>query len=204
MCHRKLVWEKNKMDTRSVFGLLAGALWLFGYIPFTTAVYGFDLWQGPITPTQPSIATWVIFFLLDLIVLAGMYQKRTVNWQIIVATIGALWLATLSFFYGVSTWTTIDLVCLLGAVCGIGLWSWYKEANWGIVIGQTAMVIGVIPTVISAWGNPTRENLLAWSIGTLSCFFQLAATRSFTVAALTQPIGFFIIEASVMVVLLVR
>ena len=196
--------SEQRIDVRTVFGWIAAALWLFVYIPYSLAVFGFDLWKGPITPAKPAIATWLIFFVLDVVVLVGMYAKNELNWQICVATAGALWTTVLAYMYGVSGWTPIDTVCLTGAALGVVLWSYFREANWGIVIGSTAMVIGVVPTVISTWIDPSHENLIAWSIGTLSCVFQIASVRSLTIAALAQPIGFFIIEASVALALIIK
>lgn len=192
------------MNARKIFGLLSTTLWLFGYVPYVLGFYGLDLWGHYITPTQPEKATWFIFLLLDTVVLVGMYTKRAFNWQIVIATIMALGIWVYSCFYGVPGWTVLDSVCVAIGMLGLVLWYLNRDANWGIVINTIGLVVGVIPTVVSVWHDPTHETIYGWIFGLTSCVILITITKPRTVANLTQPIGFLITEASVVAALLMK
>ncbi len=114
---------------------------------------------------SPAKASWLIWTLLDIITISGMYLKgASINGQLIMGSTNALIITILSLKYGESGWKKRDKYCLAGAFGGIVLWVLTSEPIFGIIISLGIMFIGAIPTLFGAWDDPTRENRLAWTL----------------------------------------
>lgn len=184
------------MDLKHVLTLIAGVLFLLGFVPYIRAIV-----RGE---TKPAKASWVIWATLDTITLAGMFFKNAINGQIIGAVIGAWVVVILALIYGTRGWTKLDKYCLGGAVLGIALWVAFDNPVFGIVVSNIVVFLGAIPTFKSAWGDPSREDKMAWTIYWLSCVFAVLAIPAWTLADATQPVIFFVIETVMMYILYVR
>lgn len=184
------------MDLKHVLTLIAGVLFLLGFVPYIRAIV-----RGE---TKPAKASWVIWATLDMITLAGMFFKNAINGQIIGAVIGAWVVVILSLIYGTRGWTKLDKYCLGGAVLGIALWVAFDNPVFGIVVSNIVVFLGAIPTFKSAWGDPGREDKMAWTIYWLSCVFAVLAIPAWTLADATQPVIFFVIETVMMYILYIR
>lgn len=179
--------------TLSIF---AGLLFVIGFIPYIRAILRKE--------TKPVKVTWLIWASLDTITLVGMFFKNTVNGQIIGAVIGGWVIVVLALKYGTSGWTKLDKFCLGGAILGIVLWQMFDNPVLGIITSQSTMFLGSIPTFVSAWKDPSREDKLAWTIFWISCVFAIIAISHWTLADATQPIMFFAVETTMMFILFIR
>ncbi|MDO8599627.1 MAG: hypothetical protein Q7S02_05975 [bacterium] len=175
---------------------VAGILMMAGFVPYIRAILRKE--------TKPSKASWVIWTTLDTITLAGMIAKGTVNGQLIGAIIGVYVTVGLALKFGSPGWTRLDRACLGGAVLGIALWAITANPIAGIVTSCSVIFLGSIPTFVSAWEDPSRENTLAWTLYWCSCVFALAAIPRWTLADALQPITFTAVETTMVVILLVR
>lgn len=110
----------------------------------------------------------------------------------------------LALRYGTPGWTRIEQAALVGAVVGIVLWYVFDDATFGIVTSQIVTFVGAIPTFLSAWEDPNRENRTAWTILWLSCVCAVLAIPAWTLADAAQPITFFTIESAMVAVLFLR
>lgn len=187
-----------------ILSVIAGVLFVAGFVPYALAILGRDIWFQKIKPTKPARASWIIWVSLDTITLAGMYAKNTVNGQILGAVIGGLMIIALVLKYGTPGWTKLDAYCLGGAAFGIILWQMSGEANFGIVVSNLVVFLGSIPTFISAWKDPSHENKLAWTTFWISCVFAVIAIPQWTLADATQPVTFFAIQSIMMYILYFR
>lgn len=153
--------------------------------------------------TKPAKASWVIWAILDTIILAGMWTKETLNGQIIGAVCG-VWIVVIMMFryrYGTPGWSKLDIFCLIGAGLGIFLSWFFNEATVGIVMSSTVVILGSIPTFVSAWKDPTRENRTGWTMVFISCVLALLAIPKWTIADAAQPISFMVVEVIMMYLL---
>src|SRR5689334_7666477 len=112
-------------ELKSMISVLAGILFIIGFVPYILAI-----WRGD---TKPAKASWIIWASLDTITLAGMFVKGTMNGQILGAVIGAWIVVVLALLYGTSGWTKLDKFCLSGAVLGIVLWQLFSNPVLGII-----------------------------------------------------------------------
>jgi hypothetical protein len=181
---------------KEILSILAGLLFIVGFVPYIRAILRKE--------TKPAKASWIIWASLDYLVFAGMIAEHTVNGQILGAVIGATIIIGLALKYGTPGWTNLDKFCLGGAVLGITLWQVLGNPTFGIVTACTVALLGSVPTFLSAWKDPSRENKLAWTIFWISCVCAVIAIPHWTLADAAQPITFFIIESTMMCILFIR
>jgi len=186
----------HAVTPRDLFSGIACVLFLGAFLPYIIATLR--------KKTKPMKATWIIWWVLDIITLAGEYAKHSINGQIIGAVAGAGIVVVLALKYGTPGWTRLEKLCLAGAFVGVAIWGLTNDPVWGILICSGVIFGGSIPTFISAWTDPKRENKLAWSIYFTSCFPAMLAVPRWTLADAAQPINFLIIESIMMYILYIR
>ena len=70
-------------------------------------------------------------------------------------------------------------------------------------VSNVIVFIAAFPTFKTAWKEPEKEDLVAWTMYFISCVLALFAIPAFTLGDIAQPLTFFVIE-SVMMILLWR
>lgn len=174
------------MDYRYIFGVAAGILILASYVPYIHSIF-----QGR---TKPMKSTWISLALLDTLMIASLFAKHAVSAQIAGSLIGIWTLAILSVPYGMPGWRTIDTVTLIIAFIGAALWWYEQDAMFGLIGSTVAYFVSYIPTFVSAWEDPTREDRLAWMMCFISCIFALIAIPIWNFEHAIQPVSFFVSE----------
>lgn len=181
---------------KETLSILAGVIFLLAYIPYIRAILRKE--------TKPAKASWLIWASLDTIALVGLVVKHAVNSQIIAAVCGAWIVVILSLIYGKSGWSWLDKLCLVVAVFGIMLWQLFHDPIFGIVISMIVHVLGSIPTFISAWQDPSREDKLAWTLFWISCVLTVLIIPAWTLVDTIQPFAFLFVESVMVYIVFVR
>lgn len=181
---------------QSIMSATAGVLAIIGYIPYIVSILH--------RATRPAKATWIIWASLDIITLLSMYAKGAVNGQIAAVTLGTSIVAILALRYGTPGWTKLDLICLGGAVVGVVVWQWFGNPTLAIVTSLSVIFIGSVPTFVSTWHDPSKEDKLAWTIYWFSCIAAVAAIPAWSLPHAAQPLTFFAVTAIMMCLLYVR
>lgn len=184
------------MNTKDILSVVAGVLFVAGFVPYIRAILA--------GTTKPAKASWIIWASLDTITFAGMCAKHSVNGQIVGAIIGAWIVVILALKYGTPGWTRLDKFCIAGAVSGIALWSIFSNPTLGIVTSLSVVFIGSIPTFVSAFNDPRREDKVGWTIFWVSCVCAVIAIPEFTLEDAAQPITFCLIETIMMYILYIK
>lgn len=192
------------MDIKNVLSVIAGIVFIAGFVPYVLAILGRDIFLQKIEPTKPAKASWIIWISLDSITLAGMCAKDSVNGQIIGAVVGGWVVVAFALKYGTRGWSNLDKFCLAGAFLGIVLWKAFDNPIMGIVTCQAVTFIGSIPTFASAWKDPGHEDKLSWTIFWISCSCAMLAIPHLTIEDIAQPTTFFLIETTMMYILYLR
>jgi hypothetical protein len=182
----------------NVLSLLAGLLNIGGIVPYIAAILSRH------KKSEPSIASWLVWAILDCIVLLGMLNKHTANGLIIVSALGSCSIFLLSLKFGFIHWTKIEIASLIGAGIGIILWIISGDSNFGIAACLGANLIAAFPTFKSAWYNPEKENRPAWTIFWIASLVCIAAIRHLTFADAAQPICFALDRTVMMFILYLR
>ena len=147
--------------------------------------------------TQPTRGSWITWAALDLALLAGMFDKHTLNGQVVVGTVTSSITALMSFRWGKPGWSTLRLagkkipiekICLGTLPFGLVLWWFTRNADWNIVVSNALIAFACLPTYASMWEDPTRENRSAWTLAFISSLVLLPAIHAWTIADATQPL----------------
>ena len=184
------------MNTKDILSIVAGVLFIAGFVPYIRAIL--------VGSTKPAKASWIIWASLDTITICGMAVQHSLNGQIIGAVAGAWIVVALALKYGTRGWTWLDKFCLIGAVIGIILWKAFNSPTLGIVTSNGVIFLGSIPTFVSAFKDPTKEDKLGWTIFWLSCICAVVAIPHLTFDDAIQPIVFCSIETIMMFLLFVN
>lgn len=134
----------------------------------------------------------------------GMYFENSLNGQIIGATLGVWVVVIFALKYGTSGWTGLDKFCLGCAFVGIVLWQVFSNPIIGIIMSLIVGIIGSIPTFVSAWKDPSKEDKVAWTLFWISCIFTTVAIPMYDMANAAQPLSYLAIECTMMYLLFIR
>jgi hypothetical protein len=181
---------------KEIISVLAGILSIVSYIPYILAILR--------KQTKPAKASWIIWACLDTIVFAGMISAKTVNGQMMGVVAGVWIIAALSLKYGIPGWTRLDKICLCGAGIGIAVWQIFSSPVLGIVISLGMNCVGSIPTFVSAWKDPSRENKLAWTMAFVVSAITVVIIPRWTLADASQPFVFLALQTVIMYLLYIR
>lgn len=184
------------MSIRAVLSILAGLLAVLSYFP-----YGLAIWRKQ---TKPSRATWLIWSTLDIVIWFGMFAKNAQNIQMSVVVVGALIITILALRHGKPGWSRIDIFCMACGCVGIILLLFLSNPIVGLSVGLVVNMIGSIPTLISSWQDPTRENRAGWLLMSLSSLCATLAIPSLTIADAGQPITFLFLGSVMIYILFLR
>src|SRR3989344_1494938 len=185
--------EDRIMTVKDIFSMLGGICAIAGFVPYIRAIL--------LKQTKPAKATWVIWATLDTITFFGMYSKHALNGQMIGIVTGVWVVVVLALKDGDPGWTKLDKSCYCGAFVGIILWVAFDSPVIGIMISLSIVFLGSIPTFVSAWKDPSREDKLAWTIYFASCIFTMFGIQNWTLEETAQPITF-LVDETVMVYIL--
>jgi hypothetical protein len=169
-----------------IAGVVAGILALVGYIP-----YIFETIRGV---TRPNQATWIIWTIVGGL-LAFSYladQGLSSSWLPLGYFVGPLIVAILTFKYGYSSWSKLDIICVVAAVISIIPWFLSSNPTYTLLINIFIDSTGAIPTLIKTYHEPETEDLTAWIIFFIANTTQLFAVTTWGVASL-YPIYLFIL-----------
>ena len=176
--------------------LLSSILFLSAFLPYIWAIVHHQ--------TVPSPVSWAIWGCVDTLALLAMKKEKAVNGTIVGAVFGAWTITVLALFFGKPTMGSIEWVSIAGAALGIFLWKKTGNARLAIICSQAATFIAAIPTFVGAYRNPLQEDPIAWTIWLVSCICALIAIRKWDLANALQPLTFTAIEATVVVLVVIR
>ncbi len=182
------------MSSRHVLSDLAGVIVIAAYFPYIRAIRR--------QSATPAKASWLIWAVIDSLLLYGMFVRHVVNGQIL-GTVAVIWLVVvLAFFYGEAGWSRLDKMCLAGAVVGLVLI--LVNPTWSIVLLAITSFVGAIPTFYSTWRDPAREDRVTWAMYWVSCVLTVVAIPSWSASAGAQPVSFLIVQTTMVYLLFVR
>ena len=169
-----------------ILGIIAGILALVGYIPYIyTTVRG---------KTRPNKATWIIWTVIGgLIAFSYLFEgdKNTI-WLPLGYFIGPLIVAILSFRYGYSKWSKLDIACLVVGALSIIPWIILDNAIFTLLINVFIDATGAVPTLVKTYFEPETEDLTAWLIFFVANTLEVFAIEQWNLAAI-YPLYLFIL-----------
>jgi hypothetical protein len=180
---------------KSIFAFLSFFFSLMFYIPYAWSIQRDDA-------TKPTLSTWFMWFLNDLVILSGIILNGTIVWQMVAYTLGSLIILCICIRKKVpfGNWTTLDYMCL-GILLLALLLSFFAGPNEAIFWGLVAFTVGTIPLTINLWNDPSREPLFPWIVVLFGGFFGVLAIPSNTIADALTPIWMFLIQIGIVLLI---
>lgn len=186
------------IDPLLIFGLLAGALSLIGYLPYLN-----DTLRGR---TQPQRASWFIWSVLSCIALAA---------QIFEGAGSSLW------FAGVQCGATCviflaalprgvgglmhkrDRKVIVAAGIGIALWIATDTPGYALGISIAVSLLGGAVTVQKAYAAPESETLGTWVLSLAASICALIAVGGLSPILLAYPAYLLTLNGAIVAAILV-
>lgn len=165
------------------FGALAAILTCVGYLP-----YLIDTLLGK---TAPQRASWLIWSVLSLIVLATQIAEGAKGALAFVTlqSAGTVLIFGLSVFVGRERYLNPrDYMALGAAAIGLGLWYAVGESAYALAIVVGISFSGGILTIRKAFQRPASETLATWILFFLSALSATLAVGSSDPVLLAYPI----------------
>jgi hypothetical protein len=180
-----------------LLGYISGLLSAVSYFPYIRDILHHK--------TKPERASWFIWLLLGSIAFSSQLAKGASDslWLTGVQTLGVGIVFLLSFRHGVGGFTRKDILAIIIAIGGVGLWLLTKEAATALYIVIFVDVIGVLLTVQKAYHDPGSETLITWILAGASGLLAMLAVGNWNPVLLSYPFYILLANAAVISAILV-
>ncbi len=167
---------------KTVFIILSSLLTIISAVPYLLNVIK--------NKTKPKVVTWGVWSLLTFISLVasfveGQYATAAL---LLFASLGSLSIAILGWKNGNKKFNILDVLCLIGVLIGIILWSVFDSPVIAVVIMVSIDFIGGIPTTIHCWKSPEEETGSAFFMGFLGALFTVLVLDSWQITSFLFPL----------------
>jgi len=167
-------------------GLLAGAIGLYGYIPYIRGII-----KGTV---KPSPVSWLIWALLGVVSLSGQVEGGAGFGLLVTAgtTAGCALIVVLAVHRtrvraAIAASSLLDRACLAGAVLALALLVGQADPNAAVILSNTVGAIGFIPTVASALRDPWHEGISVYTFAAVKFSLSLAALPHWNLLTVLYP-----------------
>lgn len=141
------------------------------------------LYQTIIGKTKPNRVTWLLWWMLPMIIFAAQRVQgvESLSWVTFIAGFTPLLVVIASFFNKNAYWKTmpIDYVLMAAAFAGIILWFFTKDPNIAILLTMIADLCAGIPTLIKSLKHPETESWVAYAISAVGFCIAILAISTF-------------------------
>lgn len=141
------------------------------------------LYQTIIGKTKPNRVTWLLWWLLPMIVFVAQRVQgvESLSWVTFISGFTPLLVVIASFFNKNAYWKTmpIDYVLMGAAFGGIILWFFTKEPNMAILLTIIADFCAGLPTIIKSLKHPETESWVAYAISAVGFSITILAITTF-------------------------
>lgn len=132
--------------------------------------YAYNVWTMKVQPSSP--ASWMMWTVLDSLLLATTLANHQPGWLPGAWTLGAGSATIALFIRGKWSWSYKETICAIGSAICACVWLKYG-ALLGLLAGITAMNTAGIPNLIDLWRNPIRGTWPVWGFTVVACFCTL-------------------------------
>lgn len=173
-------------NTMLFFGIAAGVLSAFAYIP-----YILDTVTGR---TQPQRASWLIWSVLGSVALVSqIYEGATSSlWFAGMQVSCTIVVFVLSIKTGKGRYLSkADYSILMAAALGLVLWYFTETATYALAITISISLLGGTATVVKAYTDPDSETLVTWVISWIASACAIFSVGKYDLILLAYPLYLF-------------
>lgn len=182
----------------AVVGLLSGLIFVLADIPYIK-----DTLSGE---TKPHRTSWFLYFVFNAISIANQTASGATNslWYPIAGAITTLLVFVLSIKRGVGGYQRLDIICLIGALAGVGLWIYFDNPTLSIIANLVATSFAVTPTIKKAYLKPRTETKITYALGAVSSALAAISVGKIDWVLLLLPIYGFVVQFGIYALLIIR
>lgn len=173
-------------DLQNVAGIIAGVIF-----SISAGWYVLDVAKQRVVP---SIATFVIFTIINLSQLASLVAEQV--WAVlpftIVGTAASVSICVLALKRKKFYLELPDKIGFIGASLGLALWWLTSDPAINLYIISAVNVITFTPLIIKSFKQPDLETQLPWQLNLLASFFLLLTIDSAVAVVWIVPIRQFV------------
>lgn len=179
------------MSWTATLGVVAGVLSAVCYVPYIR-----DIFRGT---TKPERATWFIWSVLTLILLFAQLAKGATDsiWLTVVQSLGVVVIFFLSLKFGEGGLQRRDIIALIAAAIGLGVWFVTQEAAFALWLTIAIDFAGASLTILKAYEEPESETQITWFLSGLAGVFAALAVGSWSLNLLAFPVYVLIVNFTV-------
>jgi hypothetical protein len=165
-----------------IIGYIAGILAFLQLIPYLVSIF-----RGH---TKPERATYAIWSLVNIIIVSSYIASgaHTTIWVGVAYAVSQILVFGLSFKYGVGGFNKFDVMCLLLALTGAGIWISTSNPLIALYFSLTVKAMGLMPTLRKVYYRPDTENTISWVICATASALNMFALVSFAPNIAILPI----------------
>ncbi len=187
------------MLIRTILIVVSSALTLGAGVPYLR-----DVWAQK---TKPRVVTWLVWSLLTGLAAAASFSDHQYASAVLTAseTVETLTIAVLGLMMaGILAIASFDVVCLIGALVGLGLWWWFNSPAMAVLASVIVDLIGSLPTIKHMWQKPFEETWSTFFLSSVSGLAALLAATDLRITAIASPIDILLVNALFVAIILGR
>jgi hypothetical protein len=173
---------KRARKEASMKGLLINTAGILSFI--NLAWFALKIWRHKAATT--STASWLMWVVLDLVILGSTIATHQPCALALSYTLGASAVLLVHFKLGRWIWTRVETVSAIGAAISAVLWQ-TLSAEWGVIAGIIAMNVAGVPLIIGLWKQPDRQAFWVFATTAIACLMTLLGTWPWTIGGSLLP-----------------
>jgi hypothetical protein len=186
------------MDYKTVFAIIAIAIGFVSYIPYFK-----DTFAGR---TKPHMFTWFIWAVLEGTAFFAQASKGAGAGAWVTGTTSILCVSVflVSLSRGEKKITFGDKLSLAGAVLGVVLWYFSRNALTAVILVSITDFFGFIPTFRKSYFKPYEETVKLYVMSAIKLIFALLALKSFNLTTALYPASLILVNTAFVIMTVIR
>jgi len=185
-------------DYHVVLGIVGIVLGVVGYWFYFSSIFRGD--------TKPHLFTWLVYFIVDIIVFAAQVLNNAGPgaWVTFTGLIGTFLVAVVSLRYGEKHITKTDWISFIAALFAIVLWRLTGDPLLSVVIAAVINFLAMAPTFRKAYAKPYEESLSVWLADTVRYMLAIIALATLSLTTALFPAALVIGDTLLILMILIR
>jgi hypothetical protein len=150
--------------------------------------------------------SWLVWAILQIVGVAAQLKDGAGYgaWALAVGALFCFAIFLLSFKYGTRNITRFDLLCLIAAVCAIGIYLFISNPVWATVVVAVIDFVGFLPTFRKGFEEPFTETPSTFLLSALANALSIAALQHYSVTTVFYIASLFFTNGSFATMILFR
>jgi hypothetical protein len=181
---------------KSIFLTASVVLTLLAVLPYVR-----DILQGR---TKPNLTSWITWSLLTGVatIAEGSAGQTATAIYTGAACLETIAVVALGLRHGHVKYSSIDVICQVGALVGFLLWWLFDSPAAAVVAAVTIDFVGSLPTLRHAWGNPREETWITYALSAVGGLLAIFALTTYNWVSLPYVVYIVLINTTVAAVVI--